>query len=48
MKNTTLLRLPEVKQQTGYARATLYSYMRRGLFPEPVKIGLLTDKLKSI
>ena len=34
-----LLRRPEVSQLTGLSRATLYRYMRAGIFPTPVRIG---------
>jgi prophage regulatory protein len=34
-----ILRLPELKSITGYARSTVYLYVENGLFPKPVKIG---------
>lgn len=36
---TRLLRRPEVLSMTGLAISTMYSYMARGTFPKPVKIG---------
>lgn len=34
-----LLRRPEVEARTGLARSTLYDYVARGEFPQPVSIG---------
>ena len=34
-----LLRRPEVEARTGLSRSTLYDWMRRGEFPQPVKLG---------
>ncbi len=34
-----LLRLPEVVRRTGRRRSSIYSDMRAGRFPSPVKIG---------
>jgi prophage regulatory protein len=34
-----LLRRPEVEARTGIARSTLYEWMKRGEFPQPVKLG---------
>jgi prophage regulatory protein len=34
-----LLRRPEVEDRTGLARSTLYDWMARGEFPQPVKLG---------
>lgn len=39
MSNTRLLRISEVLEVTGLRRSTLYSQIRRGEFPAPVKIG---------
>lgn len=36
---THILRLPAVKELTGYSRSTIYLYMESGLFPKPIKIG---------
>ncbi|MGH8603579.1 MAG: helix-turn-helix transcriptional regulator [Gammaproteobacteria bacterium] len=33
-----LIRLPEVKRITGLSRSTIYLLMRKGKFPEPIKI----------
>ena len=35
----TLLRRPEVEARTGLSRSTLYDWMKRGEFPQPVKLG---------
>lgn len=41
--NTThsprLLRLPEVQHQSGLGRSAIYSRIKAGTFPAPVKIG---------
>lgn len=34
-----LLRRPEVESLTGLSRSTLYDWMKRGKFPQPVKLG---------
>ena len=34
-----LLRRPEVETRTGISRSTLYDWMKRGDFPQPVKLG---------
>lgn len=34
-----ILRLKDVKNQTGLGRSSIYSYAQQGLFPKPVKIG---------
>lgn len=34
-----LLRRPEVEARTGLSRSTLYDWMKRGAFPQPVKLG---------
>jgi prophage regulatory protein len=34
-----LLRRPEVETRTGLSRSTLYDWMKRGKFPQPVKLG---------
>ena len=38
-KQEWLLRRPEVEARTGLSRSTLYDWMRRGEFPQPVKLG---------
>jgi prophage regulatory protein len=34
-----LLRRPEVEARTGLSRSTIYDWMKRGQFPQPVKLG---------
>jgi prophage regulatory protein len=34
-----LLRRPDVEARTGLSRSTLYDWMKRGEFPQPVKLG---------
>jgi len=34
-----VLRRPEVQRLTGLARSTIYSWISRGLFPKPVRLG---------
>ena len=34
-----LMALPEVLQRTALSKGTLYSLMRRGQFPRPIKVG---------
>lgn len=34
-----LLRRPEVEGRTGLSRSTIYAWMERGEFPQPVKLG---------
>ena len=34
-----LLRRPEVESVTGLSCSTLYDWMKRGEFPQPVKLG---------
>lgn len=35
----TLLRRAEVESKTGLSRSTIYDWMKRGEFPQPVKLG---------
>jgi prophage regulatory protein len=35
----TLLRRPDVENRTGLSRSTIYEWMKRGEFPQPVKLG---------
>lgn len=35
----TLLRLPAVKQGTGYGRSSIYNLIKAGKFPKPVKLA---------
>jgi prophage regulatory protein len=39
LKVVRFIRLPEVKQNTGLGKTTLYGMIKRGEFPPPVKIG---------
>ena len=34
-----LLRLPRVKERTGFRKSHIYALIRRGDFPPPVRIG---------
>lgn len=34
-----LIRRPEVEARTGLSRSTIYDWMKRGDFPQPVKLG---------
>lgn len=34
-----LIRRPEVEARTGLSRSTIYEWMKRGDFPQPVKLG---------
>lgn len=34
-----LLRRPEVEARTGLSRSTIYDWIKRGEFPQPVKLG---------
>lgn len=34
-----LLRRPDVEARTGLSRSTIYDWMKRGEFPQPVKLG---------
>lgn len=38
-KAANLIRRPEVEARTGLSRSTLYEWMKRGEFPQPVKLG---------
>jgi prophage regulatory protein len=35
----TILRLPDVKSQSGYSRSTIYLRVTQGLWPKPVQLG---------
>ncbi len=34
-----ILRRPEVEQQTGLSRSTIYARMEQGTFPKPIPLG---------
>lgn len=34
-----VLRRPDVEVRTGLSRSTLYEWMKRGDFPQPVRLG---------
>lgn len=34
-----LLRRPEVEARTGLSRSTIYDWIKRGEFPQPVRLG---------
>lgn len=34
-----ILRRPDVENLTGLSRSTIYDWMRRGEFPQPVALG---------
>ena len=34
-----LIRRPEVEARTGLSRSTIYDWMKRGVFPQPVRLG---------
>jgi len=34
-----ILRLPAVREKTGYPTTTIYDKMKRGEFPRPVELG---------
>jgi prophage regulatory protein len=40
MSSERLLRLPDVKKQTGLGRAAIYAGIADGTFPSPVNIGV--------
>jgi len=35
----TILRLPEVKSESGYSRSTIYLRINQGLWPKPIRLG---------
>lgn len=39
MSKVRILRRPQVEEMTGLSRAALYSRMKIGNFPRPVKLG---------
>lgn len=34
-----ILRLPAVKEKTGYSRSSIYLKISQGLFPKPISLG---------
>ena len=40
MSQKTIIRRPEVSQRTGLPKSSIYALMNKGMFPEPVKLGL--------
>lgn len=42
VKDTTkhILRMPEVEERTGYKRPTIYKFIKAGIFPKQVPLGL--------
>jgi len=36
----SIIRRPEVSKRTGLPKSSIYALMNRGMFPEPVKLGL--------
>lgn len=45
--NLVLLRLPQVKAQTGLSRSELYRRIAMGVFPAPIKIGVRASAWSS-
>lgn len=39
VQTTTILRLPDVKAQSGASRSTIYLRIQQGLWPKPVRLG---------
>jgi prophage regulatory protein len=39
MKETSILRLPQVKQRTGLSRSTIYARIKEGRFNAPISLG---------
>jgi prophage regulatory protein len=39
MSTYSILRLPEVKKQTGLSRSTIYMQIAGGTFPKPISLG---------
>jgi len=46
--NLVLLRLPQVKAQTGLSRSELYRRIAIGSFPAPIKIGARASAWSSV
>jgi prophage regulatory protein len=38
--NAQLLRRHEVEARCGIGRSTIYEWMARGLFPQPIRLGV--------
>jgi prophage regulatory protein len=39
MSNTTILRMPAVKSESGISRSTIYDRIQQGLWSKPVRLG---------
>ena len=35
-----ILRLPDVIERVGFSRSTIYDFIAKGRFPEPIHIGI--------
>jgi len=46
--NLVLLRLPQVRAQTGLSRSELYRRIAIGSFPAPIKIGARASAWSSV
>ena len=42
MNGPAILRLPAVRERTGYSRSGVYAKVAEGLFPRPVSMGTRT------
>jgi len=43
----TILRIPSISQQTGYARSTIYLRINEGLLPQLIKLGTRASGLPA-
>jgi prophage regulatory protein len=43
----TLLRRPEVEARTGLSRSTIYAWLKKGDFPQPLKLGSKAVRWRS-
>lgn len=37
---TKMLRINSVEKRTGLSRSTIYRYIKRDMFPKPIRLGL--------